>query len=610
MHDVVEFLRPLAPFEGLDSETLERLGKAAEIEYFPARTTILAQGEGPIEHVFVVRRGSVELVDRGRVLDLLGEGELVGHPSMLSGLPAGFEARAGEDALCYRLPAEIVAPLLARPAGMRYVARSLLARPRPGDGAGSWDLGPSQQSVGTLVSGEPVLCKPSATIREVAAAMADAGSSAALVRIGEGELGIITDHDLRNRVIAGDVPADAPVTEVMSAPAFTVGPERTAAEVALEMLDRGFRHVVVVSPLGDALGVLSDADLLASETQVPFALRRAIGEASSVAELTSVASRLPEQVVSLHAGGVAASQISGILTVVCDALTRRLIELAIGELGPPPCPLSWLALGSFGRRDAVPSSDVDSALVWDGDDADREARDYMAKLAARVTGGLGAAGLRPDAHGATAGKDIFDRSARSWRRLIRNCIDEPTENKGLIVLSLMLDARTIERVGAAQDVLDELRQLRHRRSLIRLMLRIALAKRPPTGFLRDFVVVASGEHRGQLDLKHGGMLPIGSIARWASLASGARTNSTRERLELAATAGILEPTDARTMTEAYELFWRLRLDHQVEQLRAGVEPDDFLDPKTLSPLTRTYLREAFGAVRQLQRSLQNTLRYA
>src|SRR6266480_4033070 len=168
MHDIVEFLRRHAPFDDLADEALEELARSVEVEFFAAGTTIFRRGEGPMEHVRVVRRGTVELVADGQVLDTLGEGELVGHPSMLSGLPTWFEARAGEDTLCYRLPADAVLPLLARPAGVRYVARSLLARPWPNRGGPAGDLDPAQQPVARLVHIKPVICDPSDTVREAA----------------------------------------------------------------------------------------------------------------------------------------------------------------------------------------------------------------------------------------------------------------------------------------------------------------------------------------------------------------------------------------------------------------------------------------------------------
>jgi signal-transduction protein with cAMP-binding, CBS, and nucleotidyltransferase domain len=49
----------------------------------------------------------------------------------------------------------------------------------------------------------------------------------------------------------------------------------------------------------------------------------------------------------------------------------------------------------------------------------------------------------------------------------------------------------------------------------------------------------------------------------------------------------------------------LRLQHQVEQIRQGAEPDDYIDAEKLSPLTRRYLREAFHAVSAVQRSLKS-----
>ena len=81
MHDVAEFLKEYDPFSGLDRVTVEELSERVEVEFFTAGATIFKQGErSPIE-VRIVRRGAVALVDHGRVLDLLGKGELFGHPS-------------------------------------------------------------------------------------------------------------------------------------------------------------------------------------------------------------------------------------------------------------------------------------------------------------------------------------------------------------------------------------------------------------------------------------------------------------------------------------------------------------------------------------------------
>jgi CBS domain-containing protein len=399
----------------------------------------------------------------------------------------------------------------------------------------------------------------------------------------------------------------------MTAPAFTVTPERLGGEAMLEMLKRGIRHVPVVSPLREPLGVLSDVDLLAAQTETPFVLRRSIDGARTVEEVRRAAARLPATIVSLHDARMAPGRVSAIISIVADACTSRFLDLAVAELGQPPCPVEWLALGSHGRRELAPSSDADSAMAWEGDHDDPGQREYVSTLAGRVVGELAAAGFTADAHGATAAQPLFRRSTESWRQLIRKYVENPDKQQALVLISLVADGRPVHGYGDPPDIRDELRAGDRRRGLLRLMRRIALVHRPPTGFRRfrdppsDLVVEHSGEHKGELDIKEGGLLPITAIARYASLATGGTATSTVERLRIAGTAGTLDGNIATTLEEAFDLFSGLRLEHQVEQIRRGIEPDNYIDPKALNPLTRRYLRDAFGAVRRVQRTLRNQL---
>jgi CBS domain-containing protein len=123
------------------------------------------------------------------------------------------------------------------------------------------------------------------------------------------------------------------------------------------------------------------------------------------------------------------------------------------------------------------------------------------------------------------------------------------------------------------------------------------------------VVEHSGEHRGQLDLKHGGLVPIVDLARWAGMAAGVTSASTVERLAVAEQAGTLTPADAGTLRDAFSLIGGLRLEHQVNQLRNGAQPTDFVDPASLSGLTRTYLKEAFRAVASVQKRVLHELQF-
>ena len=609
--DVVDFLRAHPPFDALELSEVERVAASSEVEFFLAGSTIFSQGARPIEHLRVVRTGAVEIALDDSVLDLLGPGELFGQASMLSGLPPGFTARAQEDTLCYRIPEEVARAALARPESVGFVARSLLEtnvrapaalavrKPAPD---------PANRPVASLIRNPPLVCAPATTIRDAAAKMTAASASAIVIDLGDA-LGILTDRDLRSRVVADGFPYDAPVSSVMSAPAYTVEPDRLGGDVLLEMLDRGVRHFPVVTPSREVIGVVEAVDLLAVETLSSFYLRRAIARAENVADLARVAQGLRPAVIALHEARLAALSVAALYSVVLDALTRRLIELALAAAGQQPAEFAWLALGSQARREATPGSDADSAIVWYGDADEEVVRPYLHALAGKVAAGLGECGVQIDSHGATASELLFVRSVESWRRLARNWIEQPTGQNVLILVSVLVDSRPVWGIHSGSPVSDTFRAARERPELLRLLARLALSHRPPTGFLRGLVVEHDGEHRGRLDLKNGGLLPVVDLARWAGMAAGVASASTLTRLHAAAEAGTLPATDVRTLEDAFELFSELRMEHQIEQLRAGLEPDDYLDPNDLSVLTRTYLKEAFRAVASVQKNVAAELRH-
>lgn len=608
MHDVAEFLSAHEPFAALDPAELAELAGRVQIEYFEAGATIFQQGEGPPDAMWVLRTGAIELRDDGRILDLLGEGDAFGHPWMLSGLPIGWEARARESSLCYRLAAADVIPRLADPTGLRWVSRTLLsgARSVNGPAAPAGGLEAGQETVRSLTGKRPVVCAPELPLGEAAARMDAEGASSILVDLGEGSLGIVTDRDLRSRAVSKGLGLDTPVGEIASAPVFTATAEQTSAELMLTMIERDIHHVPIVSARGEILGVATDLDLLAAETRTPLALRGAIADATDLAALREVIDRLNTSVVAMHRAGTAAARISQILSVIVEALLRRLIDLSIARQGAPAELFGWLSLGSFGRREAVPSSDIDSGMVWSDPDGSAPTS-YMHRLADEVTDGLAAMGWQPDAHGVCAAGGKSAGSITAWRTAISKWVDDPASDERLVAISIVLDARTIHGPDDGLDLSAVLLDARPRPALLRLLLNQALASKPPTGFLRDIVVEHSGEHAGQLDIKHGGLLPVVNIARYAGLAAGANTKSTVERLRAAADAGTLNEADAATLEEAFDLFSELRMEHQVAQLEAALEPDNRIAPEQLNPLTRRYLREAFRAVASVQKGLKTRL---
>ncbi|MFI5035978.1 MAG: putative nucleotidyltransferase substrate binding domain-containing protein [Acidimicrobiales bacterium] len=607
--DIVEFLRRYPPFAELDSSAVDALAEAVEVEFHRAGATIFSQGASPVEFLRVVRTGAVEVVHDGRVLDVMGPGEMFGHASMLSGLPTGFEARAAEDTLTYRIPEPVATKELAGPRGLRVVTRLLLEDRHHLRSGPELDVAGDRlrQPVAVALRGAPVVCAPDTTLREAARRMTDAGATALVVDLGD-LLGIVTDSDLRARVVAGGLSADEPVSAVMTAPAFTVPSDRPASEVLLDMLDRGVRHFPVTSPAGKIVGVIEDHDLVAAESRSSFYLRRAVAGATTADDLRDAATELRATVAALTRGGMAALEVMSVFSVVSDALTRRAIDLAVAAAGPSPARFAWLSLGSQARREALPSSDLDSALVWlDGEGAESEIRRYLGAVATAVTATMVACGFAPDEHRVSAADPLFVRSLDSWREEARLVIDDPTREKALVIVSVLVDSRPVWGVETEPLIAEFFQRAPSRPVLLRLLARFALSHRPPAGFSRGLVVDATGEHRARLDLKTNAVLPIVDLARWAGLSAGLTSASTPARLGAARDAGILSDDDARSLRDAFELASQLRLDHQVAQIEAGEPLNDEVDPASLSPLVRGYLKEAFRAVASVQGRITNDL---
>jgi CBS domain-containing protein len=547
-----------------------------------------------------VRSGSVDLLVGGRVLDMVGEGEMFGFASLLDEGPTGFVARAAEDSLVLRFPASVIRPVLERPAAVPFLAGALthgvqlLARQE--DRSAPATLG--GRRVGDLVRAAPVLCDPDTPVQRAAEKMVDAGVSSLVVDLGD-QLGIVTDRDIRTQVVAAGASPDTPISAVMTAPAWTVSADRTAAETLLEMLDHGVRHMPVLEANRRLVGVIDDVDLMASERRAPFRLRALIADAESEGEVVRAAAELPEAVVSLHDAGVPAAAISRTFSSIHDAITRRLIDLAEAELGKPPTPYTWLAMGSFGRREPFPSSDVDCALAYEGEQGDE-----LRAVVSRVLDGLAACGFPLDRQGAIASNPLFARSTAEWQEAARAWVEDPDATRGLILLSVVVESDPVWGTAAISERLAQaFLGSPSLDAFLRRLAAAAVAERPPTGFLRDFVLHSSGERRGVLDIKKGGLVPIEALARWSGLAAGVTAASTTARIAASAAAGTLSEDDAAILRDAFDLCCAVRMEHQVGQLRAGEPPDDLIAPRLLAPLTRAALKEAFRALAKVQRGI-------
>jgi len=597
VQEFIDFLGKQSPYDRLDNSDLARLGAVLKVEYFPAGSTIIGPGIGVLEYLAVIRTGVVTILDRSSVVDELGPGDTFGQFSVFSGLPSTLTAHATADTLLYLLPDPRLVvehpDRLAFQNADRSVAHQSLRAVAATDSM--------MRSVTSFMS--PVLwCEADTTIREAALAMNTARRSCILFRAGTA-FGIMTDSDCRRMVATGAASADDPVHVIASSPAYTIGHRESAASALLSMVHHGVHHLVVTDDPGHAVGVCRVVDLSAADIRDPLTVRSAIEAARTVEQLIEATTQLRPVIVELTDAGIPPLRVGGLISAMVEATVEKCISW-VAPFSAMSDDFSWLFLGSLARREPLPVSDVDTALVWRDDPARQDALLGVANGAEDVLTMVERTGLSRCPDGANASNPLFHHSHDDWLRRARGWVAH-SDGPGALLLAVMLaDSRPITGLLLGRSMERELRTIPGDDAFLRRALGDAIARKPPIGFVKDFVVEASGKHRGQVDLKRGGLGPTVAIGRWLALRTRSPIASTQERLQMGADEGLLTLDEAAQLQRAHREIYELIFTAEVESLRAGAPTTTFLDPRSLDSLSRRHLRQSFKAIASVQDRLE------
>lgn len=603
---VRDFLAAHEPFSALPAAVLDSLPSRLQAQYF-RRGSVLVEVGASNAFLFLLRSGAVDIVDaHGTLVERAEVGESFGLSSVMTGGPSAYRLVAHADTLCLLLPRDAFRELMAsssafnrhyldQQAGRIKAAIDQVRTPE----AGSAIL---RTRVRDIVRTAPITVTPDTSVAVAAQVMTQHRVSALLVTADDALVGILTDRDLRAKIVAEGRPASTPVSCVMSPDPVAVSPDTLAFEVLVSMTERGFHHLPVVDG-ARLLGMVTAGDLMRLEQANPSYLVGLIERQTTVTGLAEVAARLPSVVALAAAQDATAADVARVFTATADALTRRLIAIAQESLGPAPAAFCWVALGSQGRFEAGLGSDQDNALILETDPT-AQAASWFEALATFVVDGLERCGFPRCPGDMMATQPRWRQSVAAWERCFAHWITTP-EPDALLHAQTFLDLRAVDGDRALAEQVHA-----HAVALVPGSPRFQahLAKQaqrfePPLGFFRDFVVETAGDHRHALDLKAGGLTPIVQVARLASLATGSSAVSTGERLRNAAGTSSLSHEDAASLADAFEFIGYVRLQHQVRQIAAGHDADNYIDPTSLSPFERRHLKEAFAIIRAVQKAL-------
>ncbi len=549
--------------------------------------------------LFLVRTGHYDLVaPDGELVTRLGEGDYFGYPSLLTGEPVRNRLEVQREGLIYVL-AEADFDFLRReykPFEQHFVrahANRLLSSQYRNRGE-NW----SERKISELMARQAVTLSPDASIRQCAVVMNEHGVSSIIVTENERLAGVVTDRDLRNRVLAADLPPGEPISRIMTAnPKYIFDNNRVFSALHL-MLKHNIHHLPVLDENHKPVGMLTSTDLLRQQKSDPVQLIGRIYKAVNAADLRRLAKEVPDLLHGFSRKVEDISLIGKLLSGITDALTSRLIALYQEEFGDAPAPFCWICFGSQAREEQTLHSDQDNGLVL-ADGLSESERAYFAAMGEYVCGQLAECGIAPCPGNIMASNEQCRGGVSEWLAKFADWVEKPTP-EALLSAKIFFDIRFIDGSSDLYRAFSERLAGLNKNQLFFAALGADLQRSSvPIGLFNQFKLETDDKHHKFLDLKKRGVAIINDIVRLYALSSGLRKANTLERLDGLTKTRELSKSDIYDLKDCWRFLTQLRLRGQMQSEEL---PANSINPHALTSLERHQLKEAFFLVRQAQQA--------
>lgn len=617
--EIAGFIANYAPFDSLEEAAINELSKQVEVAYYRAGSDILHYAEA-IHDLYIVRSGAVETYRRnGELYNRLDMGGIFGQMGLLMNRRVRFPVKAIEDTLVYCIPADLFFDYCDRYETFADFFES--------DDSASLRRAVSEQSdnndlttvkVKSLLVRDVITVSGETSILQAAKIMTDEHVSSLLVvepqnktdpeddSQGEtdGLAGIITDRDLRIRVLATGLDLQTPVAEIMSTDLITLDDEAYVFEAMLTMLRHNVHHLPILRH-NTIVGVLVLSDIVRHESQSSILFVRSIFIQPDVEALVHLSQQLPGVFVRMVKEDANSQMIGSAMAVIGRSFKQRLLELAEEKLGPPPIPYCFMALGSMARDEQLIYTDQDNALILHNSYDPKLHGDYFEALANFVCDGLAACGYTYCEGGIMASNAQWRLPLEAWKAQFSQWIEEANP-QALLNSSIFFD---LDAVWGETKWTKELLRLitdrtkKHPRFLISLA-RNALNRTPPLGFFKSFVLEQDGQHKKTINLKRRGTAPLTDVIRVHALAIGSRSINSFSRLDDIEASNILPEGKVSDLRDALEYLSMIRIKNQANQIEQEQPVSNNVQPDELTSFERRNLKEAFQVINTAQSFLK------
>jgi CBS domain-containing protein len=622
----IKFLKKTPPFNLLDDPSLSALVDRLIMEIYPTGAIILKQGDELSRGLYIIREGSVRIFagaapGQEHFIDYRGVGETFGFLSLGEQKRLDVSVQAAGNTVCYVADSTSVTKLLnEHPLLREYLIPSYF--PKHGELISQKKVLQNALHLGServlfttpvrdLACRDVVTARTDVPIMEAARLMSVHRISA-LVLVDEFDrpVGIITSSDLRDRVLVRQKDPSGPVGDIMSTPIIMADGADCCFEALLKMMSHGVHHLLVMES-GRQTGIISNHDFLVLQGVSPLVIVKEIEDHATVDGLASSSGKVLGLISLLHGAGAGAGSILRIISTVNDRIERKILEMALKALGPPPVPFCWVVYGSAGRKEQTFRTDQDNAIVYcdpSSEGEERSSAEYFGRFAEFVVSAFLRCGFKLCPGGFMASNPEWRQPLSAWKRNFSSWICSPTSEAIHNAVNLF-DFRGLHgELRLASELKKYLMStLADQPIFLKALADLTVDYKPPLGMFGSLVFEKDGDYTNHLNLKDKCLTPLINIVRLFSFESHIPETSTAERIAVLKDLHPIMKNVGGDLEYAFEFISMLRIRHQLKQAAMEIDPDNFIDPKQLSSLELRNLKQICRLLSQIIDDI--TLRY-
>ncbi|TDU40277.1 CBS domain-containing protein [Gelidibacter sediminis] len=622
---IADFLKNFPPFDQFSKEDLYAIAQVVTITYLEKDNMVYTAGEALHDKFYMIHKGAIaltkEINSKVETVDRFDEGDVFGLRPLFAKENYATNAVTEEESILYGIPLATFKPLISQNKDVvDFLIESFASNtenPFSKEIHGSlydhrlevlandkelFELQPVRYIKKVITA------KAHTKIKDIAVLMQKHKIGSILIEEDFIPIGIVTNVDLRNKVITGEHTIEDEVKHIMSAPVLCYPKGVSISQAQLTMMKHNISHLCVTAdgtPNSKIIGVISQNDINVMRGSNPTVLMKAIKRSQSTKQLKHIRKKIMVLLKGFVQQNIPLTQTSKIIFELNDATIKRIIERCIVKMGKqPPVKFAWMSMGSQGRKEQLLQTDQDNAIVFENVDAEKreDVRAYFLLLSKKVNKRLNEVGFDFCPADIMAKNPKWCLSLDEWKRQFNQWTSNTGDDE-ILLSSIFFDFDiTYGDANLTNELSDHIFDITKNNTMFLSKLAAsALRSASPLGFFRRFLVEKDGEYKDFFDIKKRAIMPIVDAGRLFALSNQIKNiNNTAERFEKMAELFPANEELYLSCSYASKALLKFRTKHGLLHNDNG----RFIEIAALNKEEKMKLKRCFNTIARIQESIK------